>query len=218
MIGSNRPADRFARALGRHGLHALPTRGNRNSAQASPPIAAPSPALRLGRAPPSQATKTRLDSTLHLTVNQAQLWGYGGIDQCNLIPFFESDSSKLLADMFVEDADNHSAIAEVLRNGTVWLSWGSAPPSCSGPSRASWNQIVESTLAMVHLRQAAGLRALLTRLVAGKGYRPPAYPYPGSRDCGPGHGTTPPPIRRAGCGSRRFGCSAGGFSTRRPSE
>ncbi|WP_206757897.1 DUF1643 domain-containing protein [Sphingomonas sp. CFBP 13706] len=41
---------------------------------------------------PSMATRRRLDDTLHLVVNQARLWGFGGIDQGNLDPVYETNS------------------------------------------------------------------------------------------------------------------------------
>jgi hypothetical protein len=125
-------------------------------------------------------------------VNQAYLWGFGGIDQCNLSPVYETDSQKVHLTMDLQDRANWAAIACVLSNCAVWLAWGSIPRGCIGRDRQAWNTAEDCVLGMVWKRQNAtdALIVLANRIKRrGNTYRPPGHP--SQRRIPP---TAPPPI------------------------
>jgi hypothetical protein len=123
---------------------------------------------------PSAATDRKLDFTLMRTINQADLWGYGSIEQGNLSPFYETLSSKLQTRMFARDDDNLAALAQILSNERVWLAWGQIPPCISGDGfRPTWNARIMEVLQLVHTRQTSGLQPIATKLM---GPRAPAHP------------------------------------------
>lgn len=129
---------------------------------------------------PSKATRRVLDETLHATVNQAAIWGYGGIDQCNLSPVYKTDSEKVHLTMDLNDRANWAAIACVLSNSAVWLAWGSRPKGCTGSDCHAWNTAEDCVLSMVWARQNAddAFTVLVTRINKDGRYRPPGHPSP----------------------------------------
>jgi hypothetical protein len=128
---------------------------------------------------PSKATRLKLDETLVRTVNQASIWGCGGIDQCNLSPVYQSDSENLTPEMFEDDEENWLAIGRILRRDRVWISWGGVPGAQG--LRMRWNVAVDRALGMIFERQRDGMEVVAGRLIGTSGYRPPAHPCPRSR-------------------------------------
>lgn len=125
---------------------------------------------------PSKANKRVLDETMHVTVNQAKLWGYGGIDQCNVSPVYETNSHKVHETMVLNDCDNWKAIASIMTNPVVWLAWGSIPKGLKGTGRANWNRAVDKILQLVYKRQNqenANMQALVSKL--NKDKKSPAH-------------------------------------------
>lgn len=127
---------------------------------------------------PSQASRRKLDPTLLITVNQAHLWGFGGIEQCNLCPVYEPDSSLLHSTLVLTDIRNWAAIRRVLAKHTIWLAWGRAPSGCTGQLRTDWNAAENCLLKMALARQRRGARLIVTNVGSGGGYRPPWHPRP----------------------------------------
>ena len=127
---------------------------------------------------PSTATRTRLDDTLLVSVNQAMKWGFGGIDQCNLSPVFGTDSRLVHDTLDFSDDNNWSAISSVLTNKYVWLAWGQAPTGFKGDARRRWNSAEDRLLEMIRHAQSCGTRLLAQRLNSGSGYKPPGHPNP----------------------------------------
>jgi hypothetical protein len=127
---------------------------------------------------PSTATRTRLDDTLLVSVNQAMKWGFGGIDQCNLSPVYGTDSRLVHDTLDFSDDNNWSAISRVLTNRFVWLAWGQAPTGFKGDARRRWNSAEDRLLGMVRHAQSRGTRLLAQRLNSGAGYKPPGHPNP----------------------------------------
>jgi hypothetical protein len=89
---------------------------------------------------PSGATRRMLDDTLELTVNQAALWGFGGIDQGNLDPVFETNSKTMHLTADFADPLNRRAVEAILRNTSVWLAWGNKPGCLTGVNELKWRQ------------------------------------------------------------------------------
>ncbi|WP_395831757.1 DUF1643 domain-containing protein [Archangium violaceum] len=130
---------------------------------------------------PSRATRRVLDETLHVTVNQAYLWGFGGIDQCNLSPVYKTDSHQVRITMKdLQDRGNWAAITCVLSNSAVWLAWGSRPRGCTDSCCDAWNTGEDCVLSMVWARQNADdeFTVLANQVLKGSGYRPPGHPSP----------------------------------------
>jgi hypothetical protein len=127
---------------------------------------------------PSRATRTQLDDTLELTVNQAAIWRFGGIDQGNLDPVFESNSQRLAATADLDDRDNRTALERILENGTVWLAWGNKPSRLTGDLALAWERAEQHVLAAAHRRQALALKLVVAKLNKGKPDRAPRHASP----------------------------------------
>lgn len=119
-----------------------------------------------------------LDDTLHLTVNQAALWGFGGIDQGNLDPVYETNSRKMHLTADLADTSNLEALELILANATTWLAWGNRPRSLKGVDAEFWRRAEQRVLAMGHLRQAEGASLLATKLNQPSPERAPAHASP----------------------------------------
>lgn len=128
---------------------------------------------------PSTATRRRLDDTLHLTVNQAVLWGFGGIDQGNLDPVYETDSRLVDRTADLADPLNREALEEILVNDTVWLAWGNKPASLTGAAILPWRDAEQHVLSIGYRQQSKGKRFLVTKLnQPTAGGRAPAHASP----------------------------------------
>lgn len=127
---------------------------------------------------PSKATRRLLDATLLATVNQAEIWGYGGIEQGNISPVYMTDSKLVHENMDLDDLSNHAALGIVLKNNSVWLAWGARPAGLHGESGAAWNAAEDAILSEAMERQRNGLRVIAQRINQGGGYRPPGHPSP----------------------------------------
>jgi hypothetical protein len=113
---------------------------------------------------PSTATRRRLDDTLHLVVNQAKLWGFGGIDQGNLDPVYETNSRLIDRTADLADPINMEALKEILTNATVWLTWGNKPSSLTGESAIPWRNAEQHALSIGHRQQTKGTEFVVTTL------------------------------------------------------
>lgn len=146
---------------------------------------------------PSFATSRHLDATLAMTTRQADLWGFGGVDQCNLSPDYGTDVSQMNYPLTLDDPQNFQAITEMLSNRTVWLAWGAKPQGYAGERLYAWNAAEDRVLTMTleaatapvvrNLNQPSGPKRPATR-----GYRAPGHPNPRN-----GKGLTREPLRVA---------------------
>jgi hypothetical protein len=127
---------------------------------------------------PSKATMRVLDATLLATVNQAAIWGFGGIEQGNVSPIYMTDSARVHGSMDLNDPENHAAIETLLANDTVWLAWGSRPANLRGILGEAWNAAEDAILTRAWERQGEGLRVIAQRVNKGDGYKPPGHPRP----------------------------------------
>lgn len=127
---------------------------------------------------PSKATRRLLDATLLATVNQAAIWGFGGIEQGNVSPIYMTDSARVHESLDLNDQENHAAIGTVLANDTVWLAWGARPAHLHDDWGTAWNSAEDAILATAWERQVVGLRIIAQRVNKGSGYKPPGHPSP----------------------------------------
>lgn len=128
---------------------------------------------------PSAATRRRLDDTLALTVNQATLWGFGGIDQGNLDPVYETNSRRVHVTGDFEDPVNRTTLAEIVQvNDDIWLAWGNRPAGFKGDQSARWTDAEQHVLAAGYREQARGTRFLVTNLNKPRPMRAPAHASP----------------------------------------
>lgn len=128
---------------------------------------------------PSKATRRRLDDTLESTVNQAALWGFGGIDQGNLDPVYETNSKAMADTADLSDPRNYEALEEIITNDAVWLSWGNKPAALKDELNILWRRAEQRVLRAGHARQRQGGRFLVTKLNRpSSGFVAPAHPSP----------------------------------------
>lgn len=127
---------------------------------------------------PSRATRRQLDDTLALTINQAAIWGFGGIDQGNLDPVFETNSQRMHITADLNDAANQVALESILENGTVWLAWGNKPRGLKKDLQIAWRRAEQHVLASAFKRQILGIRLVVTRLNKGEPHRAPRHASP----------------------------------------
>lgn len=131
---------------------------------------------------PSYADDQRLDDTLANTTKQADLWGFGGVDQCNLSPDYGTVISRMERPPLFDDPGNIAAINGMLQNvRQVWLAWGAKPQGFNGDRLRDWNAAEDRVIEMVERSNAVPVvrnlnlpsgpkRALLN------GYRAPGHP------------------------------------------
>lgn len=127
---------------------------------------------------PSGATRRRLDDTLALTVAQAVLWGFGGIDQGNLDPVYEMNSKLMHLTADLADPINRETLEQILENGTVWLAWGNRPSGLKGEAATRWRSAEQHVLAAGHAAQARGTKFVVTRLNKPRPTAAPAHASP----------------------------------------